>query len=134
MQGWAGVGAGAGKERLEEATLKEDGQEKSQDCPSVWEKAGQAFHAPPSSPSSRGNCRNKPASLVSPFSPHLAPKVGPQTIAPFSFQPPQGPRGTPQPNPPLDQGYHPHHASGPVSPWLKTSPKRRTAVWTVGKF
>ena len=91
MQGWAGVGAGEGKERLKEATLKEDGQEKSQDCPSVWEKAGQAFHTPPSSPSLRGNCPNKPVSLVSPFSPHLAPKVGPQTIAPFSFQPPRAP-------------------------------------------
>ena len=100
----------------------------------MWEKAGQAFHTPPSSPSLRGNCPNKPVSLVSPFSPHLAPKVGPQTIAPFSFQPPRAPGGTPQPNPPLDHGYNPHHASGPVSLRLKTSQKHCTAVWTVGKF
>lgn len=99
VQGWASVGAKGAQGGTQEATgpktLKEDGQEKSQDCPSeerqpdtrkVWKKAGQPSHTPPSSPSSQGNCPNKPASPASPFSPHLDPKVGPQTIVPLWFQ------------------------------------------------
>ena len=92
MQGWAGVGAGEGKERLKEATLKEDGQEKSQDCPSVGESRPGLPHSSFLSQFARKLPQQASITCISFLSPP-SPQGWPPNHCSILISTPQGPRG-----------------------------------------
>lgn len=134
MQGWAGVGAGGGQGETRGGYPKGGWSGKVTGLSQCVRESRPGL--PHSSFLSQFARKLPPQANITciSFLSTPSPQGWPPNHCSILISTPQGPQGAPQPNPPLDQGYNPHHASGPVSPRLKTSQKHRTAVWTVGKF